>query len=105
MRRSLPNLVTYALLSVVALVSVVLPEIVTVRGAHAQGVPDTIRIRGIVRDFMSTHPDFGVFPAEGYGHCAALVAESIAGDAVPVRIWPLPRLNRYVDRLNIGGRP
>jgi len=30
--------------------------------------PDRLILRGVVRDFRSDHPDFGVTPAEGFGH-------------------------------------
>ena len=40
----------------------------------AKGAPgDSMTITGIVRDFRIEHPDFGVVPADGYGHFAGNV--------------------------------
>ena len=59
----------YGLLGAVALTSCLLPDELVPRSASASG-PATVRITGTIRDFTSSHPDFGIVPANGYDSIA-----------------------------------
>lgn len=48
------------------------------------GPGDHMVLTGIVRDFRIEHPDFGVVPADGYGHCAGNVAYNLNTKGKPI---------------------
>ena len=48
--------------------------------------PDTLNLTGIVRDFSSTHPDFGITNAAVMGHYVGTVAPVLGVDRRPVSI-------------------
>jgi hypothetical protein len=54
-------------------------------GAFAAGDedPETLELTGVVRDFQRAHSDFGVVPAQGYGHDAGNLALDLGEDGRP----------------------
>jgi fibro-slime domain-containing protein len=49
-------------------------------------LPDEVTVSGITRDFQSSHVDFQVMPAGGFGHYAGLVDESLDAFGAPIFI-------------------
>ncbi len=55
--------------------------------SHAQdpdAIPDMVRLSGVIRDFMPTHPDFGTDPGHGQGHYCGNVALELDAEYKPV---------------------
>ena len=52
--------------------------------ASGQGLPNSIRLAGVVRDFREDHPDFNATPFLGPGHYAGNVAVELGEDGNPV---------------------
>jgi fibro-slime domain-containing protein len=63
----------YGLLALAGGVSLLMPESVSIPAAQAQSGPSEYTITGLVRDFLSSHPDFNIFPPVGFGHYAGNV--------------------------------
>lgn len=62
-----------------------LTAVVSPRPALGQaGEPDTIRLFGVLRDFLSEHPDFGLSPADAPAHYVGNVQFFADGDFKPV---------------------
>ena len=78
------SLITYVALLGTALVSFMLP--VDLPAAHALLVvpADVMNLTGIVRDFSSTHPDFGITNVADMGHYVGMVAPTLSADRRPV---------------------
>lgn len=74
---------TMLLLAAALTLSFLLPDSLTVPTITAAG-PDTVRLAGTVRDFRSSHPDFDVSLAGGYGHVADTVDAGLGADGRPV---------------------
>ena len=73
---SLPSPVVVAAAGVLAAASSV--------AAGESDPPDIMYVTGIVRDFMSDHPDFSVIPGSGYGHYCGNIATSLDESGKPV---------------------
>lgn len=85
MQEKTTTTITYALLGATAVATFCLPRSLTVGTVTARGAGDpTILLLGVVRDFESTHADFGVVPSAGFGTYAGTVATALAGDHRPV---------------------
>jgi fibro-slime domain-containing protein len=81
------SLIVVASMFLMALASVVLwPH--KVRLTRAEGPPAEIVLAGIVRDFVSAHPDFDATPADGFGHVADLVVPWVDAGAQPALAAP-----------------
>ncbi len=48
------------------------------------GLPESLQLTGVVRDFQELHPDFDVVPVGGFGHFAGNLAMSLDADSRPV---------------------
>ena len=63
-----------------------MPSEMTVSVAYS-APGDEIILTGMVRDFLSTHPDFGdPEPDNGYGHYAGNVSQILGGDGRPLQV-------------------
>ncbi|MEK0340397.1 MAG: hypothetical protein QQN46_09315, partial [Nitrosopumilus sp.] len=60
----------------------------TPQTATGQALPDTIELRGIVRDFQESHVDFEVSPSQGYAHYTGNVSTSIIPGSDPIFVGP-----------------
>ncbi|NNF42893.1 MAG: fibro-slime domain-containing protein [Phycisphaerales bacterium] len=77
--------IVYGLLAATAGVTFLMPATLTVRTNVASGGgPETVQLNGIVRDFLSTHTDFGTIPAAGLGHYAGTVNLQLPGSLQPL---------------------
>jgi fibro-slime domain-containing protein len=83
-RRRLQSLAILGLLALALLVLAYWPH--KLRTGHARDEPnvESIRLTGVVRDFLEAHPDFGVVPSAGYGHYAANVDTALGPFRVPL---------------------
>ena len=79
------KLLGMGLLAITASASFILPKQLSVPASiAADPLPDAITLTGILRDFDTTHGDFGVVPTKGLGHYAGTVAPSLGPDDRPV---------------------
>lgn len=75
----------------------------TPQTATGQALPDTIELRGIVRDFQESHVDFEVSPSQGYAHYTGNVSTSIIPGSDPIFVGPGNKLaSQFRDS---SGRP
>ncbi len=51
---------------------------------NGNGNSDQITLTGFARDFISSHPDFNVTPADGMGHYAGNVSQVLGLDGRPL---------------------
>ena len=75
---------TYVLLGATGVVSFLLPESLVVQSAEAQAAPDSYTLRGVVRDFLSTHPDFGLSSTPSLSAIAGNVDPYLGPDGQPL---------------------
>jgi fibro-slime domain-containing protein len=68
---------THAVLAVITLAGVALPT------ARAQTEGEGVILVGVVRDFMTSHPDFGITPELGPGHVAGNMKPYLGAMNVP----------------------
>lgn len=80
-RISITNVTGFAALGVTGAIGLLLPW--SLPGATASP-PDTLVIRGVVRDFRSSHADFAVYPSDVADHVAGNVALALGVDGRPV---------------------
>ncbi len=73
----------YSTLLGVALVTFMMPLRPQTSVAYQVTPPDVLNLRGVVRDFSSTHPDFGITNAAVMGHYVGTVAPILGPDRHP----------------------
>ncbi len=83
-RRAATTFSVYGLLAATAAGTFLLPKTLTVPTTAAAVPPDLIQVTGPVRDFLSSHPDFGITEAALAGHYAWNVGPVLSPRRRPV---------------------
>jgi fibro-slime domain-containing protein len=85
--RVITTAATYGLLGAAAIVTLLLPEDLSVpEGFATASPPDTILLNGIIRDFKADHSDFDVVPPGGNGHFVGVVDALLPNEHQPLLV-------------------